>query len=142
MPVFSSDQQLYTCLKSLFSIIEEQQPDASQALLKSSLAIRFRCQQPKAIITIDARQAPVHFFFGEEPLTPIIDVGLKTDVLHCLLLGEMRLGKAIGRKQLELKGPVWKAKALEDIFHAAQEYYPMVLQDHDLLITCPDISTN
>lgn len=139
MPVYTDDKQLYHCFQTLFAIIEAQQPDASQALLKSSLAIRFNCRQPEGAITIDARQAPVTVAYGATDIKPTIDVGLTTDTLHCLLLGEIRLGKAVGSNLLELKGPVWKTLALADLFHAAQEHYPQVLRDNNLITTCPEL---
>jgi hypothetical protein len=139
MPVYSSDAQLYNCFQTLFAIIEQQDPEAPEALLKSKLAIRFKCTQPDAIITIDARKVPVGVQYATTTVKPIVDVGLTADTLHCLLLGDLRLGKAVGSNRLELEGPIWKTMALADLFHAAQKYYPQVLKDNGLVTTCPDL---
>lgn len=139
MPVYSSETLLYSCLKSLFGIIEEHEPNASDSLLKSKISIRFNCRQPEAFITIDARKKPVQVHYGLSGDSPTIDVSLRADTLHCLLLGDLRLGKAVGSDLLALKGPVWKTLALANLFHAAQNYYPQVLAAHNLNSTCPEL---
>jgi hypothetical protein len=65
---------------------------------------------------------------------------LSTDTLHCLLLGEMRLAKAIGSDLMICKGPVWKTLTLADVFHYAQQFYPGILQENGLPVTCPDLA--
>ncbi|MCA9865673.1 MAG: SCP2 sterol-binding domain-containing protein [Anaerolineae bacterium] len=137
MPIYTSEAQLYRCFQTLFGIIEAHDSKAADALLKASLAITFQCTQPTASITIDARRAPVQLAYGQASLKPTIEVGLTADTLHCLLLGEMRLTKAIGSDLVNLKGPVWKTLSLADIFHYAQQFYPGVLENNGLPVTCP-----
>ncbi len=137
MPIYANDAQLYRCFQTLFGIIETHDPKAADALLKASLAITFQCTQPVASITIDARRAPLQLAYGPTSVKPTIEVGLTADTLHCLLLGEMRLTKAIGSELVDLKGPVWKTMSLADIFHYAQEFYPGVLENNGLPVTCP-----
>ncbi len=139
MSIYSSDAQLYSCFQKLFGIIQSHDPRAADALLRGSLAITFRCTRPDASITIDARRAPVQLHYGRADAKPTIEVGLTADTLHCLLLGEMRLSKAIGNDLVDLKGPVWKTLSLADIFHYAQEFYPGVLRTHGLPTTCPGL---
>lgn len=139
MPIYHSEAQLYSCLRALFDLIETQEPTATNALLKASLAITFTCSAPAASLTIDARKAPVNLAYGPSAVRPTIEVGLTTDTLHCLLLGEMRLAKAIGSDLLDLKGPVWKTLSLADVFHHAQRFYPLILQERGLPTTCPDL---
>ena len=138
MAIYHSDDQLYSCLRALFGLIETQEPAATNALLKAALAITFTCSAPVASITIDARKAPVNLAYGPSPVKPTIEVGLTADTLHCLLLGEMRLAKAIGSDLIDLKGPVWKTLSLADVFHHAQRFYPKILQERGLPTTCPD----
>ncbi|MBP9501076.1 MAG: SCP2 sterol-binding domain-containing protein [Candidatus Promineofilum sp.] len=138
MSIYTSDAQLYSCLQALFGIIQTHDPKAADALLKASLAITFNCSTPEAAVTIDARRSPVKFLFGQADLKPTIEVDLAADTLHCLLLGEIRLTKAIGSDLLSLKGPVWKTLSLADIFHHAQRFYPDVLVDNGLPASCPD----
>ena len=138
MPVYANDAQLYECFQNLFGVIQRQEPGAADALLKSSLAISFLCSAPAATITIDARKRPLQLSYGPTSLKPTIEVSLSSDVLHCLLLGEMRLTKAIGSDKMNLKGPVWKAMTLADVFHHAQRFYPQVLRENGLPVVCPE----
>lgn len=140
MPIYASDSQLYACFQALFGVIETHDPKAADALLKASLAITFNCTSPTASITIDARRAPVKLAYGRTNVVPTIEVGLSADTLHCLLLGDVRLTKAIGSELVNLKGPVWKTLSLADIFHHAQQFYPGILTNHKLPTTCPDLS--
>lgn len=140
MPIYASDTQLYTCFQTLFGIIEAHDPKAADALLKASLAITFNCNTPAASITIDARRAPVQLAYGPTDVKPTIEVGLTADTLHCLLLGEIRLAKAIGSELVDLKGPVWKTLSLADIFHYAQQFYPGVLEKYGLPASCPELA--
>lgn len=140
MPIYANNTQLYTCFEQLFGVIESHDPTAADALLKAKLAIRFNCSAPAAAITIDARKAPVAIHYGPCDVKPSIEVGLNSDTLHCLLLGSIRLSKAIGQNLLDLKGPVWKTLALADLFHHAQALYPAVLAEHGLPATCPELT--
>lgn len=138
MAIYHSDTELYTCFEKLFASIEAHDPRAADALLKANLAIRFDCHSPVASITIDARKAPVAIYYGPNAVKPTIEVSLSTDTLHCLLLGSVRLAKAIGSDLMTLKGPVWKTMSMAGLFHYAQEFYPIVLQEHGLPTTCPE----
>lgn len=140
MPIYSSDTQLYACFEQLFGVIERHNPDAATSLLKAGLAIRFDCVRPAASITIDARRSPVAVRYGQNSVKPTIEVALTSDTLHCLLLGNVKLSKAIGSNLLALKGPVWKTLSLADLFHHAQTFYPTVLQEHKLPATCPELT--
>ena len=138
MPIYASDTQLYACFQSLFAAIEANHPKAADALLKAGMSIRFDCSAPTASITINAKQAPVQLTYGNSASKPAIEVSMTSDTLHCLLLGEIRLSKAIGSNQVGLKGPVWKTLTLADLFHSAQHYYPDILKDHGLPARCPN----
>ncbi len=140
MPIYTNDSQLYACFAQLFEVIERHDPTASNALLKASLAIRFNCAGPAASITIDARRAPVAVAYGASDVKPTIEIGLTADTLHCLLLGQIRLSKAVGSHLLDMNGPVWKTMALADLFHYAQQFYPAVLEAHRLPATCPGVT--
>ena len=129
MTVYGSDKHLYSCFKVLFDNIEEEDPAASAALLKSKLSIRFQCSEPTAAITIDARKKPVNIVYGSSGVKPILDISLSADTLHQILLGEIGLSKAIGSGRMKPKGPIWKSTALEPLLHDAQKLYPEVLKD-------------
>ena len=119
-------------------MIKANDPKAADALLKASMTIQFNCSAPSASITINARKAPVQLFYGAANVKPTIEVVLAADTLHCLLLGEIRLAKALGSELVVCKGPMWKVLSLAELFHNAQRFYPGVLQDNGLPATCPD----
>lgn len=129
MAIYESDEQLYTCFQTLFKRIEEEDKAAAEALLKSKLSIRFQCSEPEAAITIDARKEPVDIIYGSTRVKPILDIKLSADTLHAILLGDIRLSKAMGSGSMKPKGPIWKSVALEPLLHDAQRLYPQVIAD-------------
>jgi hypothetical protein len=44
------------------------------------------------------------------------------------LLGELSLTKALGQRALQVKGPIFKATALANLFRQSQAIYPQVWQ--------------
>ncbi len=129
MPVYSSDQQFYSCLERLFTQIEAVDPQAADQITKSKLTIRFNCSQPNAEVLIDGRSHPLQFKYGKSNIKPTLDITLSCDTLHEILLGTLKLSKAIGSKRMKPKGPVWKATALEPILHHAQALYPQIVAE-------------
>jgi hypothetical protein len=132
MPIYTDAERLYTCLRRLFARIEAQEPQASEAMLKSGLRIRICCREPTAEFLFDARQRPLRIEYGPSNLRPDLDVSLQADTLHRILLGKLTLTKALGGKLIEPKGPVWKTTVLADLFYHAQRLYPQVLQEQGL----------
>jgi hypothetical protein len=128
MAIYATDEQLYSCFKALFSRIAEEDDAAATALLKSKLSIRFKCSDPTASITIDARKKPVDISYGSASIKPLLDINLSADTLHKILLGEIGLSKAMGSGRMKPKGPIWKTVALEPLLHDAQRLYPEVLK--------------
>jgi hypothetical protein len=133
MPFFADSEQLYACTKALFSRIQEQDPGAADAILASHLVIRLRCTKPKAEITINGRQRPVQTTYGPSRLRPTLDIELAADMLHRIMLGEQSMKKALANGQLKVRGPVWKATALADLFYRGQTIYPQVLRKQGLV---------
>ena len=129
MAVYVDSEQLYTYVEALFALIAEKNPGAADAVLASRLVIRLRCTEPDAEITLNGRRRPLETTFGPTPLRPTLDIELAADTLHAIMLGELGIGKAVTGGLLEVRGPVWKAKALADLFHQAQELYLQVLQE-------------
>lgn len=128
MPVFSASDQLYHCFQMLIEQIESTYPQATESMLKSGLSVRFRLTEPEAEITIDARQRPLQITYGSSLQKADLQVALKADTLHTILLGDLSLKKAIGSRRVIPKGPVWKTAALADLFTQAQTIYPELVQ--------------
>lgn len=133
MPFFADSEQLYACTRALFSRIQEQDPGAADAILASHLVIRLRCTRPEAEITINGRKRPVQTTYGPSRLRPTLDIELAADTLHRIMLGEQSMKKALANGQLKVRGPVWKATALADLFYRGQAIYPQVLREQGLV---------
>jgi hypothetical protein len=129
MSVYTDSEQFHSYLKALFALIAEKNPGAADAVLASRLVIRLRCTEPDAEITLNGRQRPLETTFGPTHLRPTLDIGLTSDTLHAIMLGDLGLKKAVAAGLLEVRGPVWKAKALADLFRQAQELYLQVLRE-------------
>jgi len=132
MPVFSSSDQIYAVMKTLFSRIGEKDPQAARIITQSRLILRLRLSQPTADVTINGRHNPLDLAFGNSPLIPDLELSISADALHYILTGQLRFSKALGSGQLKLRGPVWKAFVLEDVFKHLQSLYPIVLQEHGI----------
>ena len=132
MPFFSNSDQLYACTKTLFGRIEAEQPAAGDAILASRLVIRLRCIEPDAEFTINGRQRPLQVSWGPSSLRPTLDIELPADTLHGIMLGELSLKTALGNGVLKVRGPVWKATALADLFERGQTLYPQVLEEQGI----------
>lgn len=135
MPFFADSEQFYACTRALFARIEGADPGAADAILASRLVICLRTTAPAAELTINGRQHPVQTTFGPSRLRPTLDIELAADTLHRILLGEQSMKKALANGQLKVRGPVWKAMALADLFRRGQALYPQVLSEQGLAHT-------
>jgi hypothetical protein len=132
MALFKDTEQFYQCTQVLFTRLEQEDPAAADQILASRLVIRLQVTQPAAEITINGRQRPVQTTFGPSKLRPTLDIKLEADLLHQIMLGELSLPKALGSGRLGVRGPVWKATALADLFYGLQALYPQVLHEQCL----------
>ena len=130
MAIFESPEQLYSVAGDLFSRIEAEQPQAVAQLLRARLLVRLACTNPAAELWIHSRQRPVKVQFGHQRLHPDLEAHLDGDTLHEILSGRLSLPVAVTGGRLEVKGQVWKAKALADLFAQGQAIYPQVLRAH------------
>jgi hypothetical protein len=131
MTVFADTDQFYTITRALFARIAENDPGAADAILASRLVIRVRCTDPDAEFTLDGRQRPLQTIFGPAKQRPTLDIELNAGTLHRIMLGELSLKTALANGKLAVRGPVWKAMALADLFRHSQVLYPQVLKEHD-----------
>lgn len=134
MSFFSSSQQFYTTAQALFEQVQAEHPQAAEDVRKARLLIRFNCTDPDAIIMINGRRKPASVTYGENRIRPEVDVDLTTDTLHYILLGELRLSKALKTKELKVQGPARKVLAVADLFHQCQAVYPRILREQGLLL--------
>jgi SCP-2 sterol transfer family len=128
MPVFPSTELLQTALKTLFSRVG-QDPQAARSVVNSKLILRMRVTSPETDVVVNGRRDPPQITYGSTTLRPDLEIELKADALHKILLGELRLSSAVAARQLVVRGPIHKSFVFEDIFHSAQAFYPSVLEE-------------
>ena len=133
MTVFTDAAQFTTVMQALFTRMETEDPHAADGLLKAKLCVQLRCSSPTAVMTFDGGKRPLSITYSANGSKPDLDVEVTCDALHQILLGELRLSKAVGSKQLKPNGPVWKVTPLADLFHQAQKIYPDVARAHGIL---------
>lgn len=133
MPFYRDSEQLYASFKALFLCMEASYPRVHDAIRSARLVIRFRLSQPTAEIHIDGRQNPVRAAFGPREVRPDLDIELAADTLHRILLGELTLTKALSSGQMKVRGPIFRALTLGDLFATGQRCYPGVLRQQNLL---------
>jgi hypothetical protein len=134
MAFFQDSEQFVTTLDSLFRRVEQTYPDAADDLEKAKLILRFRCSDPAAEILINGRRRPAGVTFGENRVRPEVDVMLTADTLHEILLGELKLSRALASRAVQIRGPARKTLAITGLFHECQKLYPDVLHDNGLTI--------
>ncbi len=127
MAFFEDSQQLYACARALLGRVQDQHPDAADAILASRLVIRLSTTDPDVEITINGRRRPVQISYGPVKLRPTLDIQMEADTLHRILLGEQSLKKAFAGGLLKVRGPVWKTADLAPLFAHGRQIYPQVL---------------
>ena len=89
---------------------------------------QFQLTDPETRLWVDGRSNPVRAFSGEQALKPTLTATMSGDTLHELLLGTLPLGKAISGGHLRVKGSIFKAIKLEELFHHCQAQYPQLAE--------------
>lgn len=133
MAFFQSSEQFYTCARSLFGRLEIENPGAADSVQNAKLIIRLQCQDPAAEILVNGRRQPVEISYGPARIRPELDIGMPTDTLHRILLGELTLAQALATRSIKVRGPAWKTVALADLFLQTQALYPQILREQGLL---------
>ncbi len=133
MAYFQSSEQFVTTLEALFGRVRQSYPNAAEELEQAKLILRFRCSDPAADILINGRRHPAAITFGENRIRPEVDVELSADALHRILLGELKLARALASGALKIRGPARKALAVTGLFHECQKLYSEVLRESGLI---------
>ena len=124
--VYQTSEDLVANLQILFERIQTGGGTATKAVSDARLVIRIRTHSPYVEITINGRKTPVAVTYRETNLRPDLDIELSADVLHAILMGNQSLKTAFTRGDMKVKGPFWKAFALDGIFRYGQTLYPQV----------------
>ena len=129
MPVYPNSEILYKVIKSLFDRIKEEETKAIQSVLDTRMVFILQLTSPSAVIFIDGKKKPLKITYGDNGRRADLDLQIPADMFHGIMLGTFSLKKIVASGKLKVRGPVWKALALEDVFHRGQIIYPQVLEN-------------
>lgn len=129
MAFYSDSERFVSTLDLLFERVQQTYPKAAADLEQAKLILMFRCSDPVAVILINGRRHPASVTFGENRIRPEVEVDLTADTLHEILLGDLKLSKALASRALKIKGPARKTLAVTGLFHECQKLYPVILQE-------------
>ena len=129
MPVYADAEQVKTIYTHLFNTVDSTDPDGMDSLVKAKMVIHFRMTDPQIDMWVDGRSKPVKALFVEPGVNTTLIAEMSGDTLHEMLLGTLRLTKALGSKRLKVSGSMMKALKLEDLFHTCQGQYPMIADE-------------
>jgi hypothetical protein len=138
MSIFASSEQLYGVAEELFARLAAENPQTAAQLLRARMLIRIVCSHPSTEIWVQARRPPLHTQFGHQRLNPDLEIRMDAGTLHEILSGRVTLAAALARQKLQVKGQVWKAKALAELFERSQSIYPQVLEAQGILASGAD----
>ncbi len=128
MQPYRDTDHLYDTLQQLFEQLEQYNPSAGQDFSRSRLVVKLTMTEPEGVVILNGRTTPIATLFGQQQtgIRPDLDITLKANALHRILLGELSLTKALGQRALQVKGPIFKATALASLFRQSQALYPEV----------------
>ena len=108
-------------------------PGAADDFVKHHMVVSLYLDNPKTFIGLDGRQKPVGLSFSPDGSKPDLAIRLDADLLHDILLGNVRLRDAYFGGDIKTKGSIFKAMKLADLFRQAEKLYPVVLKERGLL---------
>jgi hypothetical protein len=132
MAVFASDQQLYDVLHSVFTRLNAE-PEKLAPFTHSNLVIRIILSDPAAEILLDGRQPPMEVFYGPRPGQANLEFSMSADLLHSIWMGEESTSAAFFSGRIKSKGSLLRATHLVDLFRQAEEVYPAIARQHQLV---------
>ena len=132
MAQFANSTIFYSCMEAMFDRVQERDPAAAEKLQESKSLLRFNCSNPDAIIVINGRRNPAVITYDDDRIRPEVDVFLSADTLHNILLGELKITRALRNNRLLVKGSVHKALAVTELFRHCQSVYPQILREQGL----------
>lgn len=128
MPFYATTEEFYRSLRLLFDCVDTNYPHWGDGIAAARMVILMRTTAPTGEIVFDGRAGAVQVTFGADAARPDLEVSLTADTLHRLLLGELAVGKAFSGGQVKVKGPIWKARGIGDLFVVSQRCYPGILE--------------
>ncbi|MEJ8279437.1 hypothetical protein [Pseudonocardia spirodelae] len=127
MAVFATSDDLYKVFTPYFEKLAAD-PAISPKFVAANTAFRVNYSDPAACFALDARQATVAVFSGDEAAAHDVEVELamSADEGHRFWLGKVNMPLALARKKVVVTGPIAK---LLGILPALQPAFAMY-RDH------------
>jgi hypothetical protein len=129
MHFYTDANQIYTILQALFEQLRHATPNPVDALATTRLSIRLILTEPDAQVMINGKKRPVEIRYGPTKGRVDLEIGMTAEQLHLILLDEYSIKSGFANGDLKVRGQVWKALSLADIFIKGRSHYPEVLQD-------------
>jgi len=127
MSYFHDSETYYRQMRALFAAISEQYPSTLEAIGRANMNIRLSTSDPVATIVVHGRKRPVTTTFGDDDVTADLEIEMTADTFHRILLDQLSLRQALGSSQVTVRGPIWKALSLGDLFTVGQRCYPAIV---------------
>ncbi len=136
MPVYKDTETLERALSELFDRVLAD-PDGIKELSSKKQVFLFDISEPAMLVTVNGRNQPPTWSHGRTESHVNLGIHTKMDVLHQVLLKEMRVRDAFFGQKMQVDGSIFTAKRLEGLFHVLQKHYPLVLKDLQLQLGEP-----
>ena len=133
MGFYPNAASLHACLTHMLARVERESPDKVAVLSAARLTVRFRFRAPDTQLFFDGRRHPFRISHEESAARADLEAELSADTLHQVLLGQLSVPHAVGSRLIAVRGPVWKAYPLVELFEAGRQVYPAVLVEQKLV---------
>ena len=136
MATFRDTDQLYQVLDALFERVTRHDKMAD-AMVAGQFILRFTYKEPDGQVTIDLRQRPIKWTFGDTKLVPDLEMIQSADVAHQFWLGRLSVPRAVATRKVVARGSIARALKLLPALEPAYEIYADVLRDLKLTELLP-----
>jgi len=128
MGVFRDTTHLYRVLDAFFTRLLTRD-EIARPLHAASFVLRFRYTDPDGQVTIDLRELPIRWVFGDSDLQPELEMIQSADTAHQFWLGNLNVPVAIATRKVVSRGPIRKALELLPAIKPAFPIYAATLAD-------------
>ncbi len=129
MPVFENTDHLYRVFGAFFDKLATEEAVAAPLIEQGAMVLRMRYRDPKGQVTVDLRQGPITWAFGEDEREADLELIQDADVAHQFWLGRLNITRAVATRKVVARGPVSKALKLLPALKPAYPLYVQVLED-------------
>jgi hypothetical protein len=138
MPVYQDTETLERALSELFDRVIAD-PEGLKELSSKRMVFLLDISEPDMLITVNGNNKPPTWAHGRTESHVNLGIHTRMDILHQVLLKEMRLRDAFFGRKMQVDGSLFTARRLEGLFHVLQAHYPAVLKDLQIELGAPDV---